>query len=128
MEGANLAVLDVVARGTGDPIANGEERFHWIAPLLIRVHELFAPGRRFQPGRLSKSAAAGIRRVLWLGLAADRALFEALNAFVKERLRERVKKGLLVECASPGYGKYTLQCGYNYHAASAAGAHDESGR
>lgn len=159
---ANAAVRAVVAKGTGEKIANGEERFHWIAPHLCRIHELFTPG-----GRLEADAATGIRGVLWDYLAAetwhprfaardvwcywgsenhdaqkvctlwgaaklltadpayaDRALpggatprqrFAELDGFVKEQFRERIRKGLLAECASPGYSKYTLTCWYNYH-------------
>jgi len=159
---ANAAVLEVVARGTGSKIANGEERFHWIAPHLIRIHELFAPN-----GRLEAKGAAGIRGVLWSYLAAEtwhsrfdeldvwtywgsenhdaqkvgtlwgatkllaadpafakRKLpdgatpterFAQLDAYVNEQFRERIRKGLLAECASPGYSKYTLACWYNYH-------------
>ena len=40
--------------------------------------------------------------------------YEAWNRFLKEYLRERIKKGLLVEVAS-NYGKYTLQGWYNFH-------------
>jgi len=41
--------------------------------------------------------------------------YEAWNTFLKEYLCERVRKGLLVETASPTYSKYTLQCWYNYY-------------
>lgn len=41
--------------------------------------------------------------------------YEAWTSFLKEYLRERVRKGLLVETASPTYSKYTLQCWYNYY-------------
>jgi hypothetical protein len=41
--------------------------------------------------------------------------YEAWTGFLKEYLRERVRKGLLVETASPTYSKYTLQCWYNYY-------------
>ncbi|MFC1716711.1 hypothetical protein ACFL6S_23790 [Candidatus Poribacteria bacterium] len=40
--------------------------------------------------------------------------YGAWNRFLKEYLRERVKKGLLVEIAS-NYGKYTTQGWYNFH-------------
>jgi len=162
LSAANTAVREVVARGTGGKIANGEERFHWFAPHLERIHQLFAPG-----GQLEPEVAAGIREVLWDYLAAEawhprfaardgwcywgsenhdaqkvctlwgaakllaadpayaeRALpagatprqrFAELDGFVKEQFRERVRKGLLAECASPGYSKYTLTCWYNYH-------------
>ena len=159
---ANVAVREVVARGTGEKIGNGEDRFHWIAPHLCRIHGLFAAD-----GRLEEDAAAGIRAVLRDYLAAETwhsrfqerdvwtywgsenhdaqkvctlwgaakllaadpgqaerplpdgatpaARFAELDAYVKEQFRERVRKGLLAECASPGYSKYTLACWYNYH-------------
>lgn len=62
---ANRAVLEVVAKGTEQRIAKGEERFHWVAPLMIRVYELFHAGSRHFPGRLTPEAQAGIRQVLW---------------------------------------------------------------
>ncbi|HUT93738.1 MAG TPA: hypothetical protein VMY37_30015 [Thermoguttaceae bacterium] len=163
---ANRAVLDVVARGTEQRIVEGEERFHWVAPLLIRIHELFGAKSNYFPGRLTPEAEEGIRRVLWeyasekceqefytpervwwfwgsenhdaqrvqslWGAAkilsasdshGDRIYrdghtapqhYQALNEFVKERFRQRIAKGLLAETASPGYGKYTLACWYNY--------------
>jgi len=40
--------------------------------------------------------------------------YEAWNRFLKEYLRERIKKGLLVEIAS-NYGKYTTQGWYNFY-------------
>lgn len=40
--------------------------------------------------------------------------YEAWNSFLKEYLRERIKKGLLVEIAS-NYGKYTTQAWYNFY-------------
>jgi|GEM_PF-299731 len=40
--------------------------------------------------------------------------YDAWNDFFKMYLRERAKKGLLVEIASNGYGKYTLQGWYNF--------------
>ena len=40
--------------------------------------------------------------------------YEAWSRFMKEYLRERVKKGLLVEVAS-NYGKYTTQGWYNFY-------------
>ena len=41
--------------------------------------------------------------------------YQAWTTFVKEYLRERIRRGLLVETASPTYSKYTLQCWYNYY-------------
>jgi hypothetical protein len=164
---ASRAVLDVVAKGTDQRIAKGEERFHWLAPLLIRIYELFHARSRYFPGRLTPQAEEGIRRVLWeyasvkcekqfytpqrvwwcwgsenhdaqrvqslWGAAKilsetdsyrDRKFedghttsehYQALDEFVQERFRQRIKKGLLAETASPGYGKYTLAGWYNYY-------------
>lgn len=39
----------------------------------------------------------------------------AWTQYVKQCLRERVRRGLLVETGSPTYSKYTLQCWYNYY-------------
>jgi len=47
--------------------------------------------------------------------------FEAWTEYLKEYLRERAKKGLLVEIASPGYGPCTLKGWYNLYDF----AHDE---
>jgi hypothetical protein len=41
--------------------------------------------------------------------------YAARTTYVKEYLRERMRRGLLVETASPTYSKYTLQCWYNYY-------------
>jgi len=41
--------------------------------------------------------------------------YEAWNAYFKEYLRERAKKGLLVEIGSHTYSKYTLQGWYNFY-------------
>jgi len=62
---ANQAVLEVVAKGTDQRIVEGEERFHWVAPLLIRVYELFHSKSKHFPGRLAPEAEEGIRQVLW---------------------------------------------------------------
>ena len=62
---ANLAVLEVVAKGTDQRIVEGEERFHWVAPLLIRIYELFHRESKHFPGRLTPEAEKGIRQVLW---------------------------------------------------------------
>ena len=74
---AGRAVLDVVARGTDQRIVEGEERFHWIAPLLIRIHELFGAESEHFPGRLPPEAEEGIRRVLWeyAGERSERAFY-----------------------------------------------------
>lgn len=164
---ANRAVLDVVAKGTDERIVEGEERFHWVAPLLVRIYELFHSESRHFPGRLTPEAEQGVRQVLWdyasgrcereshvpervwwfwgsenhdaqrvqsfWGAAKILSEFEsyrnraygdghsssehyqALDEFVKERFRRRIRKGLLAETASPGYGKYTLACWYNYY-------------
>lgn len=47
------------------------------------------------------------------GTAAEH--YEAWTEYFKEYLRERAKKGLLVEIASPGYSKYTLGGWYNLY-------------
>ena len=39
--------------------------------------------------------------------------YKAWTAFLKQYLRERIKRGMLVEFNS-GYAKYTMQCWYNY--------------
>jgi len=62
---ANQAIRDVCALDLATPIGNGEERVHWLAPLMIRVHELFWSGSDHFPGRLADDAAAGIRTTLW---------------------------------------------------------------
>lgn len=41
--------------------------------------------------------------------------YQAWNRFLHEYLRERGRKGLLLEIASNTYSGYTLQCWYNYH-------------
>jgi hypothetical protein len=41
--------------------------------------------------------------------------YEAWNVFAKEYLRERAKRGLLVETGSYTYSKYTLQGWYNFY-------------
>ena len=166
LERANQAVLDVTAKGVEQRNLTGEERFHWIAPLLIRIYELFHSESPHFPGRLTPTAEKAIRHVLWdycrgrcqMQLwSPDRiwwfwgsenhdaqrlqslwgatkilsesqeyegnllddentvaAHYRMINQYVSERFRERVKKGLLVETASPGYSKYTLGCWYNY--------------
>jgi hypothetical protein len=47
--------------------------------------------------------------------ASVEAHFQAINAFVKEVIRERIRRGLQIETASPGYAQYTLHGFYNYH-------------
>lgn len=168
IERANASVLAVVEQGAEGRIEHGnEERFHWLAPLLCRIYELFHADSPHFPARLTPETEAGIRDVMWAyiegrsdlsqysldrvwwmwgsenhdaqrlatlwgGLSIlqreegwrNRELasggtvaehFEAINRFVKERLREHVRRGMLVECASPGYGKYTLQCWHNFY-------------
>lgn len=165
-ERANQAIRDLCALDLNAPIANGETRFHWLAPLMIRVHELFWSGSVHFPGRLADDAAAGIRARLWELLDAEgrledtrldrlwwfrgsenhdamhdgaawgaakllardpayadrkcadgstpRQQLAAWETFLTEQLCERVRRGLCVEIASDGYGKYTLQNWYNY--------------
>ena len=166
LDQANQAVRDVCAMDLSAPIAVGETRFHWLAPLLTRVHELFWKGSAQFPGRLSDDTAAAIRATLWNwakdeGRMADTRLDrlwwfwgsenhdamhdgsawgaarllardpvyanlkyadgstpvqqdQAWTEFLAEKLAERVRRGLCVEIASDGYGKYTLQNWYNY--------------
>ncbi len=73
---ANQAVRDICALDLSAPIGNGETRFHWLAPLLIRVHELFWSGSAHFPGRLADDAAAAIRATLWRWAATEGKLVD----------------------------------------------------
>jgi hypothetical protein len=60
---ANESLIEVARLGTKGKIKEGEERFHWIAPLLGRAYLLFDENNNY--GRLSNTAATAIERVIF---------------------------------------------------------------